>query len=266
MADWATARETDGHYGGAVDDVVNALRGQLNELDLLVSGLDYTDWAKASACPGWSVADVLVHLAQTNEVAIASVEDRWDEVFAMWGDSADSTTVDELAGAAVEMSSRRSGPDVRKWWKRTADAMVLAFDATDPGARVPWVVGDMAARTLCTTRLSETWIHTTDIAHGLDVVVAPTNRLWHIARLVHRTIPYAFGRANRPAPDRVRFDLTAPDGPSWTFGDDDAPTLVTGPAEELCLVAGQRVHAGDTALVATGPDAAPVLELMRTFA
>lgn len=249
-----------------MDDVVNALRGQLNELDLLVSGLDYTDWAKTSACPGWSVADVLVHLAQTNEVAIASVEDRWDEVFAMSGDSADNTTVDELAGAAVEMSSRRSGPDVRKWWKRTADAMVLAFDATDPGARVPWVVGDMAARTLCTTRLSETWIHTTDIAHGLDVVVAPTNRLWHIARLVHRTIPYAFGRANRPAPDRVRFDLTAPDGPSWTFGDDDAPTLVTGPAEELCLVAGQRVHAGDTALVATGPDAAPVLELMRTFA
>lgn len=245
---------------------MDALRGQVNELDGLVSDLDDSDWVKPSACPGWSVADVLVHLAQTNEVAIASVEHRWDEVSAMWADAADSATVDELAGAAVETSSLRSGPDVHGWWKRTADDMVSAFDATEPRARVPWVVGDMAARTLCTTRLSETWIHTTDVAHGLDVVVAPTDRLWHIARLVHRTIPYAFERADRPAPARVRFDLSAPDGSSWTFGDDDAPTVVTGPAEELCLVAGQRMRAVDTSLAGTGPDAASVLELMRTFA
>ena len=244
---------------------MDALRGQLDELASLVSGLGDTDWAKPSACPGWSVADVLVHLAQTNEVAIASVEDRWDEVTAMWSGAAGDATVDELAGAAVE-SSRRSGPEVHEWWKRTADDMVSAFEARDPGARVLWVVGDMAARTLCTTRLSETWIHTTDIAHGLDVVVAPTDRLWHVARLVHRTIPYAFGRADRQPPDRVRFELTAPDGSTWAFGDDDAPTVVTGPAEELCLVAGQRARAVDTALVANGPDAEPVLELMRTFA
>jgi uncharacterized protein (TIGR03084 family) len=249
-----------------VDEVVRALRDQVEELDTMVSGLDETDWAQPSACPGWSVADVLVHLAQTNEVATASVAGQWDEVAAMWGDAADEATVDDLAGAAVETSDRRSGPDVYEWWKQTADDMVRAFDATDPRARVPWVIGEMAARTLCTTRLSETWIHTTDIAHGLDVVVAPTDRLWHIARLVHRTIPYAFGRADRPAPDRVRFDLTAPDGSSWTFGDDDAPTVVTGPAEELCLVAGQRADATDTSLVATGPDAASALELMRTFA
>jgi uncharacterized protein (TIGR03084 family) len=248
-----------------VDDVVDALRGQLDELAALVSGLGEGDWAKPSACPGWSVADVLVHLAQTNEVAIASVEDRWHEVTAMWSDAAGDATVDELAGAAVE-SGRRSGPEVHEWWKRTADDMVAAFAAKDPAARVLWVVGDMAARTLCTTRLSETWIHTTDIAHGLDVVVAPTDRLWHVARLVHRTIPYAFGRAGRQPPDRVRFELTAPDGSTWAFGDDDAPTVVTGPAEDLCLVAGQRARAADTALVSTGPDAESVLELMRTFA
>jgi uncharacterized protein (TIGR03084 family) len=249
-----------------MDEVVVALRDELDALDSLVSGLDGSDWRRPSACPGWSVADVLVHLAQTNEVATASVEGRAGEVFALWGDGADEATVDELAGAAVETSSRRSGPEVHEWWRRTADDMVAAFEATDPQSRVQWVVGEMAARTLCTTRLAETWIHSTDVAHGLDVVVEPTDRLWHIARLVHRTIPYAFARAGRSAPGRVRFDLTGPDGESWTFGDADAPTVVTGPAHELCRVAGQRADAADTTLVATGPDGQSVLELVRTFA
>lgn len=247
-------------------DVVDALRDQLSELDSLVCGLDDDGWAKPSACPGWSVADVVVHLAQTNAVAVASVEGRWDDVAAMWGGTVDAGTVDELAGAAVEATGGVPGPEAYAWWKQTADDMVAAFDRADPRARVQWVAGDMAARTLCTTRLSETWIHTTDVAHGLGVVVAPTDRLWHIARLVHRTIPYAFLRDGRPPPGRVRFDLTAPDGSSWTFGDDDAPTVVTGPAVDLCLVAGQRAEAADTELAGTGPDATAVLELMRTFA
>ena len=249
-----------------MDDVVRALRDQVDELDEMVSGLDDTDWETPSACPGWSITDVLVHLAQTNEVAIASVEARWGEVVAMWDREPGEATVDELAGAAVEQSSLRSGPAVHEWWKQTADAMVTAFEGVDPRARVQWVVGDMAARTLCTTRLSETWIHTTDIAHGLGVSVAPTVRLWHVARLVHRTVPYAFQRAEQPAPDGVRFVLVAPDGTTWTFGDDGDPTVVSGPAHELCLVAGQRADAAATSLVATGPDAHLVLALMRTFA
>jgi uncharacterized protein (TIGR03084 family) len=249
-----------------MDDVVVALRDQLEELDRLVSRLGDADWERPSACPGWALSDVLVHLAQTNEAATASAEGRWDDVVALWDRGLDGATVDELAGAAVEASRLRSGREVYAWWKRTSDEMAAAFEATDPRARLRWVVGDMAARTLCTTRLSETWIHTIDVAHGLGAVVVPTDRLWHIARLVHRTLPYAFARAARPAPGRVLFRVAAPDASSWAFGDDDAPTVVTGPADELCLVAGQRADAADTALVATGPDGESVLALMRTFA
>jgi hypothetical protein len=50
------------------------------------------------------------------------------------------------------------------------------------------------------------------------------------------------------------------------FGDDDAPTVVTGSALDLCRAAGQRAVATDTSLVASGPSAGPVLELVRTFA
>lgn len=256
---------------GAVDSIVAALRDQVAELEDLVSGLDADGWARPSACPGWSVSDVLVHLAQTNEIATASVEGRWDEVHALWADEearADGSTVDDLAGAGVAASRDKSDAEVHRWWKQTVDDMIPAFAASDPKARVPWVVGEMAARTLCTTRLSETWIHSTDIAHGLDVELVPSDRLWHIARLVHRTVPYAFQRAGRDAPGPVRFEVTAPGDASavWEFGDDDAPTLVTGPAHDLCRVAGQRADASETALGATGPDADDVLRLMRTFA
>lgn len=242
-----------------------ALRDQVDELSDVVSGLTDTELATPSACPGWTVSDVLVHLAQTNELAVASVEGRFRDVARGW-DSGGAADVDEWAGAAVELSSRRSGPAVRSWWQESADEMVAAFSAIDPRARVEWVVGDMAARTLCTTRLSETWIHTLDIADGLGVEVPPTARLWHVARLVHRTIPYAFGRAGRSAPSAVRFELVAPDGAVWTFGPDEAATVISGPAVDLCLVAGQRADRAARSLTATGPDGDAVLDLVRTFA
>jgi hypothetical protein len=42
--------------------------------------------------------------------------------------------------------------------------------------------------------------------------------------------------------------------------------VVEGDGFELCLVAAQRLTAADTKLEATGPDAADVLDLVRTYA
>jgi len=41
---------------------------------------------------------------------------------------------------------------------------------------------------------------------------------------------------------------------------------VTGPALDLCLLAVQRRHRSDLALVASGPDAETWLEIMQAFA
>lgn len=120
------------------EDVVAALAAQVDELDGLVAHLDEAGWTRASACAGWTVADVLVHLAQTNEVAQASLENRWETVLDHWGGSGGEGTVDDLAAAAVERSVIRRGPEVYRWWKATADAVVGAFAATDPRARVQW--------------------------------------------------------------------------------------------------------------------------------
>ena len=128
------------------------------------------------------------------------------------------------------------------------------------------MAGELAARTLATTRLAETWIHTGDVADGLGVTLEPADRLWHVARLAWRTIPYAFDRAGEPHPGPVAFELVAPSGADWSFG--DAVGAHGDPRSGLRpLPSGQpAVPVADTALTWEGPDGEAVLRLVRTWA
>jgi hypothetical protein len=103
---------------------------------------------------------------------------------------------------------------------------------------------------------------------GLGIGQPKSDRIWHIARLAHRTLPYSFLRAGCEPTGEVRFSLTSPtdERAVWCFGEDNAETVITGPAVDLCHVAGQRANAKETSLHGDGPDAATVLRIMRTFA
>jgi uncharacterized protein (TIGR03084 family) len=253
-----------------VQDVLPALADQLDELRGLVADRSEADLTQPTRCEGWTATDVLLHLAQTNEAAIASVAGGLEGLqLAGVERRPGDVDVDDLADAAV-VAERHLGPDaIRQRWLNSADEMLAAFEAADPHARVLWVAGWMAARTLASTRLSETWIHTVDVASAFDVVPAPTDRLWHVARLAWRTVPYAFEQAGRELHGPVAFELTAPDGGVWSFRPpEDTPvlTVVHGTAADLCEVAGQRADATQTGLTAEGPDAGDVLALIRTFA
>jgi hypothetical protein len=54
---------------------------------------------------------------------------------------------------------------------------------------------------------------------------------------------------------------------AWSFEpDEDATTIIRGDGVDLCLVAARRVEPSATGLEGEGPDAAAVLELVRTYA
>ncbi|MCA1845867.1 MAG: maleylpyruvate isomerase family mycothiol-dependent enzyme [Actinobacteria bacterium] len=252
------------------DGILTALAEQDEELDGLVADLDEAGWALPSRCPGWTISDVLLHVAQTDEAAAASAEGHPVDAATVFGRPAEAWTganVDDLAGQAVAAQRGQPGKDVHERWRAASAAQLKAFRACDSGDRLPWVVGRMAAVTLATTRLAEGWIHTGDVAAGLGRELAPTARLQPIARLAWRTLPYAFSRAGRTLSGPVALSLTAPDGTTWEFtSDEPAATTVTGPALDFCLVAARRADPSDTALSATGPDGDAVLELVRTFA
>jgi uncharacterized protein (TIGR03084 family) len=256
---------------GTIPGVDQALAAQLAELDDFLGSLTVADWDQPSPCEGWSVSDVVLHLAQTNEMAIASARGRYDEVTApLRADGAGRPVQNVDEGAALAVDSERGQPPeaVLARWRASAGAMRDALAAADPHARVAWVEGQLSVRTLTTTRLAESWIHTGDVMHALGVEPVPTDRLWHIARLAWRTLPYAFARAGRQLSAPVAFELTTPDGDDvWRFlPDAEAATQVSGRADELCLVAARRVEPSATGLTATGPDGAAVLDLVRTYA
>jgi len=250
-----------------MDEIVGVLQAQQEELAGYVLDLDREGLLEPSRCDGWTVADVLLHLAQTNEMAVASVEGLLREFVSETAVGLRPVgSIDDWAGALVDL--QRGDPvEARDRWADSAAAQVAAFASCDPKARLLWVAGDMAARSLATTRFSETWIHTVDVAVAFGPAPAATARLWHVARLVWRTVPYAFAQAGHGAAGPVAFELVAPDGTTWELGDPgEDPTVVRGPALDLCTVAGQRAQAAGTALTASGPDAEAALRLVRTFA
>jgi uncharacterized protein (TIGR03084 family) len=125
----------------------------------------------------------------------------------------------------------------------------------------------MSATSMATARLMETWAHGQDVADALGITRTPTPRLRHVAWLGTRTRDFAFAvRGLAPPAEPFRVELSAPDGPVWTFGPEDARQRVSGPALDFCLLVTQRIHRDDTDLVATGADADAWLDIAQTFA
>ena len=93
-----------------VPDVAQALAAQLAELGEFLAVLTDADWDRPSPCEGWSVSDVVLHLAQTNEMAIASVDGRYDEVV---GSMRAGATVQNVDEGAWRSTSNAGGPPRR---------------------------------------------------------------------------------------------------------------------------------------------------------
>lgn len=252
-----------------MEAILAALAEQHAELDALVGPLTDAQWATPTPrCPGWVVTDLVLHLAQTDEMALASVQGRFHESLTTLAGGLDGAgSVNDGAGALVASQRGAAPAAVLERWRQGAAALRTQLTSIGPSTRVQWVAGELAAQTLATTRLAECWIHTGDALAAFDRPIVATNRLRHIARLAWRTLPYAFGSAGRQLSGPVQFVLTGPEGDRWDFTPEAAAvTTVSGPALDLCEVAGQRVQASDTALLADGPDADAVLALVRTFA
>lgn len=247
---------------------MQALGEQHGELDGLLAGLDDAAWARpVPDCPGWSVADVVLHLAQTDELVVAAVDGGFAAAAERIVAGAIGGTVDDAVGRMVEHQRGAPGPQVHARWRVAAAAVRALLAASDPRRPLPWVVTDLPARTMATTRLSECWIHTHDVAVAVGAALTPGERLRHIARLAVRTVPYAFTRAGLAAPaGPVAARLTAPGGSTWSIGAEDATTTILGPALDFCLVAARRLDPDESGLTAHGPDATDVLRLVRTYA
>jgi uncharacterized protein (TIGR03084 family) len=250
--------------------IFDDLAAEQERLETILLGLDEAQWMSPSGARGWTIADVVLHLAQSEEGVEATAAHRRPRtgLGALAG-----TTMDERAAKAVRME-RAAPAEVFARWQRARQAGLAAIRAADPDQPLEWVTGPVKPATLATTRLAEHWAHGLDITGPLGIKFPDTERLRHVAWLAHRTLPYALSLAGLP-PVAVHCELTGPDDASpdnsstWQFGPPDAESAITGAAGDFCRVAAQRLDPNDPAqsgLRASGPHGAAALRVLRTYA
>ncbi len=244
--------------------VIDDLCAESDELDRLVAGLETEQWALPTPAAGWTVAHQIAHLVWTDHSALLAVTDADGFRTLVEGAlNAPHTFVDDGA----EEYARAAPADLLARWREGRAALEKALREAPAGARFPWYGPPMSAASMATARLMETWAHGQDVADTLGVRRPPTARLRHVAWLGVRTRDFAYGAHGlTPPAEPFRVELTGPDGGTWTYGPEDAPQRVTGPAPDFCLLVTQRAHRADLALTADGPDADRWLDIAQAFA
>ncbi|MGW0208336.1 TIGR03084 family metal-binding protein [Streptomyces sp. NPDC003233] len=244
--------------------VIDDLRAESEELDLLVAQLSREQWALPTPAPGWTLAHQIAHLAWTDRSSLLAVTDA--DAFQALVEKA-LAAPDSFVDEGADEGARLVPVELLSAWREGRTALDRALRTAPPGARFPWYGPPMSAASMATARLMETWAHGLDIADALGVVRPPTDRLRHVARLGVRTRDFAYTVHDlTPPAEEFRVELTTWNGELWVYGPENAPQRVTGPALDFCLLVTQRAHRADLALTAVGPDADRWLDIAQAFA
>jgi uncharacterized protein (TIGR03084 family) len=239
------------------------LGAESEALDAVVSELGEAEWRRPTPSPGWTIADQIAHLAWTDDIAaIAATDgDAFRAALAGLGDR--TASVDSITAAAAA----RPPGELLAWWRDRRARLAGALLDVPTGERIPWFGPPMAAASMATARLMETWAHGQDVVDALGVQRQPTARLRHVAHIGVRARDFAYRvHGLEPPAEDFAVELTGPDGERWTWGPADAAQRVSGSALDFCLLATQRRHRDDLAVEAVGPDAERWLSIAQAFA
>jgi uncharacterized protein (TIGR03083 family) len=260
------------------------------EREALGRTIQYTDppaWDKPSRLDGWTLKDVVSHLAASEGVAAAAFGNEPAPEVEEFLKGGGDLTIDAFNDFTVRRRSDASIREVVVGWGRSADA-TLARAAAIPKEewaqrRVAWVAGEVPARSLLESRIMEWWVHGEDIRAGADL--APRREHWPIYctnDLASRTLPWALGLGGlRFEGKSIGFALEGSGGGEWRQGlaprqvldPGTAPNaLVEGRGAAFAEVAARRApaddHVADGTLVLSGDAglALTVLRHIRAFA
>jgi len=245
--------------GALLDDLAAEQRGLQERL----ASVEADAWLRPTPARGWDVRDTIAHLADTDEMAIATATGQPGSI----NERAEAAASGEdVTYQGVMHGRRRTGAEVLAWWESASASELEMFRALDPGVRVPWGIG-MRPPSLVTARMMETWAHGLDACAALGLEPRDTDRLAHVAWLATRALPYAYTVAGREPPaEPLRVELTLPSGAAWSTGPIGAVNRITGSASDYCRVFVHRLNPADApTLRAEGPAAIDALAVARAF-
>jgi uncharacterized protein (TIGR03084 family) len=250
--------------GGRLAGVLSDLEAEGDRLEALVAPLDEEGWRTATPAIGWDVAHQVVHLAWTDECAVAAATDKqaWDALVMQAIEDPEGFVDTEAAKGA-----RASGAEILVRWRAARAALQTTLREVPDDTRIPWYGPPMSATSMATARYMETWAHGRDVAAALGAALPVDDGLRHVVHLGVRTRDFAFHtREMQPPAQEFRVSLVLPSGEVVVYGPEDAAQSVTGSAHDFALLVTQRINRADTALVAEGDDADAWLDVAQAFA
>jgi uncharacterized protein (TIGR03084 family) len=258
-------------------EILSDLVAEEQHLDQFLQSLSDREWKKNTPAVGWTIQDQVSHLAYVEGVAAEVLEQGRKRLEAENVDD-----IDEWTAIGVAIGRPQRHQEVIEWWRHRRADVVDALSRMTAGDRVPWLYGDMGAKSFATMRLMETW------AHGLDIKVAmlgrilpipeddleeeeedplaDTSRLRHIAWLGQKSLPFSYHQVGEEYPEQgVRVEVMGPKYQGWRFGPEDSDQVIRGMAGDWCRVVVQRQDPADTGLKAVGEHAERALEIARAY-
>ncbi|MGH3155374.1 MAG: maleylpyruvate isomerase N-terminal domain-containing protein, partial [Streptosporangiaceae bacterium] len=167
--------------------IFDDLEAEQQRLDDILASLDERQWASPSQAEGWTIADVVLHLAHSEEAVVftarpeaARSEPARPDVNLT--DRPPGLSVDGFAAQAVQ-NQRTTTEPVLPRWRQARTAALAALRAADPERPLRWVEAPLKPATLATTRLAEHWAHGLDIAVPLGFEFPDNERLRNVAWL-----------------------------------------------------------------------------------
>jgi len=160
-------------------DPYDLMDAEAARLDAYFSGLGEADWAKPSRCEGWSVRDVLAHLASSEDYNHASLEGTVGEFLAAWGEkgATDLTTANEIGIRALD--DRSTDQLIADW--RVANALTRAKLRERDGDDIDTSVGPYPARWQAFHLAFELAVHADDVGVPVAPAEAGARVAWEAA-------------------------------------------------------------------------------------
>lgn len=245
--------------------VTDAFDAEATRFRRLVQDIPDQDWELPTPAPGWSIRDQVAHVAFVFDLAARAASRPADFLETIKAVPPGPGGFDKAVNAALVPFGAGTPADVLQRWDAAREASSAALAAHDE-TPVPWLVNPLPAPILLCAGMIEMFGHGQDVADARGVAVERTDALAHHVGFVHRTRDFGYESHGLTPPDHAfRFEITLPSGAEVLLGPEDSPDAITGPAEDLCLLATRRRHHEDLRLHARGAEAVRYLSVAQAY-
>jgi uncharacterized protein (TIGR03083 family) len=167
-------------------DPFELMAAEAARLDAFFEGLDPAAWDRPSACEGWSVRDVLAHLAGSEEYNRACLDDDVAGLFTRYGERG-ATDVHSFNAIGVADRADRPVADVLDEWRRERALTLDGLRALGDGD-LATSVGPYPARWQGFHLASELAVHADDVGVPVAPGEEPARTAWRarVARFMLR--------------------------------------------------------------------------------